>query len=125
MPISFHYDPEKDALFCIAEGWVVLEDFQNMMLEIIGSGEFSPDVRTLWDLRKLDLSSLTKELADQLIALRANSPQRGATRIAIIADVNHSFAMSRMYEMLSSDLPQEIMVFRDFAAGGEWLLSSE
>lgn len=125
MPLICNYDPVKVALYCVAEGEVSIEDFINLMQQIVSSKEYAPDVRTLWDIRKLDSSSITRKLADQLIELRQNSPQRAQNRIVIIAEENHSFGMSRMYEMLSSGLPQEMMVFRDFDEGEKWLLKED
>lgn len=122
MPVNCEYQVDKAVLYCTAEGSVTVEDFQQAMAGIINSNEFSPDVRTLWDIRKLDYTSVTRELADKLISLREKNPQRGNTKIVIIADKNHNFGMSRMYEMLSGELPQQIMVFREFEEGEKWLM---
>ena len=122
MPASCSYSVDNNILYCMVEGVVTIDDFKQLMLEIVSSTEYPVDVKTLWDIRKLDLSSITRELADQLISLREKNPQRGATSIAIVAEENHGFGMSRMYEMLSSQLPQQIMVFRDYKAGETWLM---
>ena len=122
MAIFCKYDSDKAMLYCTAEGRVSIEDFQQAMLNIINSEEFSSDVRTLWDIRKMDLSSIDKEFALQLISLRKKNPQRGSSKMVIIAEGDYSFGMSRMYRMLSSDLPQKIMVFRDFEEGEKWLM---
>jgi len=60
-----------------------------------------------------------------LISLRRQHPERGAARMALIVSDDYGFGTARMYETLSSDLPQELRVFRDYKEGEDWLLSEE
>ncbi len=122
MPINYKYDEIKNILFGSIEGRVTIEDLRRALVGITESGDYPADVRALWDLRKLDFTLIDSKFGEQLVALRKRNTKRGNARIAIIAETDLSFGMSRMYEMLSDGLPQQIMVFRDYSRGEAWLL---
>lgn len=88
---------------------------------VMNSGEYLPDVSTLWDCCKLDFSSLDRGIEDQIIALHKLNPQRGGARIAIVVSGELGFGLSRMYELKSQGLQQKMMVFRDIDEARAWL----
>lgn len=121
MPLQITYNRQKGILYGVVDAQVKLEELAKAMRNISEANEYPPDVPTLWDLRKLDFTAINKDYLEKLISLRQDNPQRGQARIAIIADEDLGFGISRMYEMLSEGLPQRIMVFRSVDEGEVWL----
>lgn len=122
MPILYKYNQEDDVLYLTIEGEIAMEDFKVVLKNITESTEFSPQVKTLWDLRKMDFANIDINFGEQLVMLRRQNSARGKTKIALIADKDSKFGMSRMYASISDSLPQSMMVFRDFETGRKWLL---
>ena len=125
MSIDLRYDREKGILYAIVGEQVTPDEFACAMEEIIHSDEYPPDVATLWDMRALDFRGADSGTARQLVAMRERYPERGEARLAFVVADDLSFGISRMYELLSADLPQKIRVFRDYAEGEQWLMEED
>jgi hypothetical protein len=123
--VELCYDSEKKALFGAIQHPMTFEEFHEVNRLITQSSEFPPDVRTLWDLRKLDFAEIEQLYQESLIDIRKQYPSRGAARIAFIVADELGYGLLRMYEILSSDLPQQIQVFQDYSEGETWLLSQD
>ena len=125
MPIEIHYDKEKDTLYGNMLGHVTLEEFEKILKMILLSDEFSPDTKTLWDLRKQDFRNIDTDFEMQLIDIRKKYAKRGNALLAFVVSDDLGFGMSRMYQILSDKLPQHIMVFREYSEAEEWLLGDQ
>jgi len=123
MPVKIEYSNEKKALYVTLTGQVSMEEFSKTIIDISESTNFSPDIRTLVDIRELDFSEINSDFLNELISLEKKNSKRIRAKVAYIADTDINFAMSRMYQMLSDDLPKTSMVFRDYAEGESWLLN--
>ncbi len=122
MPIEFRYDREKEVLLAAVKSPLTLEEFETAMKSITRSDQFPPDIRTLWDVRELDLRDIDTNFVKRLIDIRKKYPERGPARNAVIVADGHGFAMTRMYKALSDDLPQQIRPCKSYAEGEDWLL---
>ena len=111
MSIEFRYDREKEVLFGMMTSPLTPEEVAATLKDITESDQFPPDIRTLWDLRELDLKDLDRSVANRLISVQKKYPQRGSARVAWIVANVHGFGMGRMYEALSGDLPHRMRVF--------------
>lgn len=125
MPIEIHYDKEKDTLYGNMLGHVTLEEFEKILKMILLSDEFSPDTKTLWDLRKQDFRNIDTDFEMQLIDIRKKYAKRGNALLAFVVSDDLGFGMSRMYQILSDKLPQHIMVFREYSKAEKWLLGDQ
>lgn len=125
MAISYNYNHEDDALYLSVEGKITMDDLRGVLKDITESEEFSSSVKTLWDLREMDFTGIDLNFGEQLVTLRSLDSARGETKIALIADKDSKFGLSRMYTTISDSLPQSMMVFRDFESGRKWLLSDD
>jgi hypothetical protein len=125
MPIDLKYDQNKKILYATIQERINSQEFTLATKAIVSSNEYPPDVRILWDARTVKLPVFDKGLLLEFIEIRKKYPERGNARLAILISDNFAFGISRMYEMLSSHLPQNIMVFKDFSTGEEWLQSKE
>lgn len=123
MPVNYKYNPVKNALYGNMEGKISLDELKEALDQITNSKEFSPDVKAIWDLRKLDFTSLNTEFGEQLVSIRSLRPERGETKIAIVAEHDLGFGLNRMYGALSEKLAQKVMAFRDYDEAEAWLLN--
>ena len=122
MPIQFKYNQNKDVLYGSIEGQLTIDEFKLMLEQVVESKEFRPDVKTLWDLRNLDFTKIDASFERQLIQIRRSFPERSNAKIALVSENELGFALSRMYQILSDVLPQNVKVFRDVIDGENWLL---
>ncbi len=125
MPFELRYDFENKFLVIAVKGQFPLAEFTDLMEAIAHSKEYPPDVPTLWDARLVDLSSFNTNTAMSIIEIRKRYPERGNAKQAIIVSSELAFGTGRMYEMLSGSMFENIMVFRDYDKGIQWLLGNE
>ena len=123
MPISCHYDRERNILLGKMSGLLTEDDYRANMEEIIQSAEIPSDANTIWDMRKVDVSGLTFEFMTGLISFREDYPERGSSKIALLVPDDFSYALGRMYEGHSRHLPQTTKIFQDYSQALAWLLN--
>jgi hypothetical protein len=123
MSVHYTYNKEIDILYGTIEDNVTIDELQIILTEISSSKDFPPDVKTLWDIRKLDFSKINSDFARQLINVRKQNTSRGNAKVAILAEQDLAYGMSRMYESMSDGMPQTIMVFKELKKAEDWLLS--
>ena len=121
MNINKDYRAEPGILYVRIDGELILEEYEQCLREIVESAEYPSDVKTLWDLRTTNFSPLNAQFGERLLAIREKYPERGNAKVAFVAEQDLAFGLSRMYEMMSSGMPQHIMVFRDMQSAGQWL----
>ena len=123
MPVHFKYNVDNKLLYGTIEGQIGIDELRDALGKITTSTEFPPNVNALWDLRNLDFSRLNADFGEAIISAREENSKRGNSKIALIAEDDLDYGMSRMYQMLSDNLPQKISVFRDTDIAENWLLS--
>jgi hypothetical protein len=121
MPSDLRYDKERNILNVFLSGEITIDDFDEIMDSITHSDEFPADVPTLWDLCEVDVRNADTSVIEKVIGVRTRYPERGKTKLALLASSELAFGLSRMYEALSADLPQTVGVFRDRAEAQQWL----
>lgn len=122
MPIQLHYDKTNNILLATASGRLTLADLQQTGQTIVSSTEYSPHVDTLWDLRNVDARNIDREFLNNLVGLRQQQFKiRQDAKLALVANSNLNFGLSRMYEMMSGELQQATHVFKNIDAALAWL----
>jgi len=125
MSIEVEFNRDKNFLRVTIIGLPSLQDFEAVLTQITTSNEYPPNINAVWDLRKADFMTADDKLFRHIIELRKCYPQRSHCKSALIANDDLAFGMSRMFQMLSEDkVPLELMVFRDYAEGEQWILNS-
>jgi len=120
--MDLSYDESKEILTCYCQGPVFVAEFKATIALIVSSKEYSPSVNMLWDVQDADPASFDISLAGQIVSIRQHYPERGNAKLAIVASDDLHFGLSRMYESMSDDMPQDIHVFRTVADAEQWLL---
>lgn len=123
MSVEIEYNNDKKALYVTLSGQVSIEEFSKTIIDVAESTSFSPDIRTLVDIRELDFSGINSDFLKELITLEKQNSKRLNTKVAYIADTDMNYGMSRMYQVLSEELPKASMIFRDYSEGEKWMLS--
>ena len=124
MPIEFRYDSTKKIIRGKITSPFTAADLLDVLKSMLDEDkDFPSDVPTLWDLRGLDFTKIDAALMQQVSNVRKQFPQRGNACLALIASHDLGYGMCRMYELMSADMPQKIMVFWSVEEGEQWLLS--
>jgi hypothetical protein len=126
MPIDLVYNEESQILIAEIKGHVDFNDFLLVAPKITDDTRFSSNVNMIWDVRQMDLKSFTTEFAAQLLKLRSQlADKRTGSRLAIVANSDFTYGMSRMYQGMSEgDFKQSLNVFRDSVQAEEWINNS-
>lgn len=122
MPVHFKYNNDNNVLYGSIEGQLSMDEVRLMMEQLVVSKDFASDVRALWDLRKLNFTNIDANFERQLILLRQSFPEREKAKIALVSNVDLSFGMKKMYEMLADDMHQNMKVFSNFTDAENWIL---
>ena len=125
MSIEINYDPNRNMLNIAISGTSDFEEYTSALETITNSCDYPPNVRTLWDLRKADLSFANFTSIKKVVGIRTRYKQRDNCRVALVASSNLQYGLCRMFQMLLEDkLPHELAVFRNFNEGEQWLLEN-
>lgn len=124
MAIDITHDKDKDILVVTVIGELSLASLKAAAQQIISSDEYAANIAALWDLRQMDTSNINQDFFKNLIALREKRTEREGAKLALVANSDLKFGLSRMYEMLSDDLPQSMHVFRTIDEARNWLDSN-
>ncbi len=106
----------------IVVGQLTLSYIEEIVEEMMEGPDFRPNLGVLWDLRSADVRLLAGiELSLMRESRRRAAVRRGSARIALLADDDYTFGMSRMAEV-SADVPElPIRVFRDEVEAEKWI----
>lgn len=120
MAIDFKYDQTNEILLVTITGQLDMAALQLAAQKIASSNEFPANVNTIYDMTKMDFSNITTEFEENVIKLRKQL-DRGDAKIACVTPTDVGFGMGRIYEVLSSNLPQQVRVFRTFEEAINWI----
>jgi hypothetical protein len=120
--IRFQVDPEARIRIAFFEGVVDDQEVLGSYGALVSQPDYDPTLDDMVDMggvERLEVSSETvRRLVDMFTPLDTDQV---VTRLAIVAPKDHVFGMARMYEILRSDAPEQIRVFRDRDQAERWL----
>lgn len=123
MSIEIKYDQNRKILSISISGKSNFDEYTSALETITSSSDYPPNIRTLWDLRKADLSSANLNSIKEIVWIRSRFKQRDYCKVALLAPTNLQYGISRMFQMLiENKLPHELAIFRDYDEGEQWLL---
>lgn len=97
-----------------------LSDLRDTLSELYEALPPELPKRFLWDLREAEIEWSAEEIRQSSDWVRENrQPGKGKTAVVVRRDFH--FGLARMYEVFSSDLPVEFVVFRDLEAATAWV----
>ncbi|MBN2287565.1 MAG: hypothetical protein JXI43_14020, partial [Tissierellales bacterium] len=100
-----------------------LDEISSALENIINSGDYHPDTKIIWDIRKADFPYTDYHFIEKLVAIRCRFTKRKNGRSVLIASSDLQFGLGRMLQALSEPkITSQFMVFRDYEEGEKWLL---
>ena len=122
MTISYEIMPEKHLVVNTVTGRFDFNLYQELMERILNDHRFVPTMHMLWDFTASTLCELSN---DDFVSIKSfiqkNIKRRGAGyRAAFLVSKEVDFGLSRMYQMLSEDLPVTFEVFRNREEAMTW-----
>jgi hypothetical protein len=126
MPFSYQIHPDQRLVVNTIQGRFSFDDYHTLMESILNDPHFMPGMHMFWDFT---VSTLVDFSGDDLGAIKdyihRNRKRRGKDyRVAFLVHKEVDFGLSRMYQMISEDLPVQMEVFKDRAQAEAWIKAS-
>jgi hypothetical protein len=120
--IHFKVDNRTRTRVASFEGEVNDEDLLGAYERVLAEPDYDPTLDDLVDLRGVMRLDVSSDAVRRLVALFTPLDDLGIrNKLAIVAPTTYVFGMARMYEILRSDSPEQICVFRDMSEAERWL----
>jgi hypothetical protein len=123
MPIESHVMPEYNMAIIAHTGRATDDEFLAFYKAFFESDSFKPPMNLLVDLRETNSSSRSPEalLSFAKVVEVKLAQVTASTKVAVVAPKDLSFALARLYEVLSDSVHWEFVVFRAMNAALAWL----
>ncbi|MDH3629336.1 MAG: hypothetical protein OES25_17000 [Acidobacteriota bacterium] len=123
MPISYHIHTDRNLVVTRYRGVVSDTEFVNAYREIYNSPSARPGLKELVDLR--DVTSVQtgaramREVTSMVHAFHGDAVE--LMRTAVLASTDLEYGLSRMYQAIASETPEQVEVFRIAEEALDWL----
>ena len=123
MSINSKINQELNTIIRTVTGELTIADVKDAFTESLSHPDFKINMHVIWDLTEADVSKTSMDqLIDIVKYIRNNIDNRGADyKIIIVAPIDISFGMSRMFEGFGNDLTQSIHVLRELDEAYKWI----
>ena len=118
MPIEYSIDKEAHMIFTRAWGTLTDEELLGHQRRLHADPAHNPAYSELIDFTQVERAPVSTEAIE---ALANNAIWEPGVKLAIIAPTDLKFGLTRMYQAMSPDGPQEIHVFRNKLEARAWL----
>jgi hypothetical protein len=120
--IRFELDMQRRTRVARFTGVVDDQELLGSYAGLVEQPDFDPSLNDLVDMTGVERLDVSTAAVRQLVSMFTPLDQADVvTRLAIVAPRDHVFGMARMYEILRSDAPEMIAVFRDMDEAQRWL----
>lgn len=119
--IKFEVDIAQRLRKAIFKGEITEAVLFHSYQQLLSEPDYDSTLDDLVDLREVGRFDVSSEGIRQLVELFAQPESQSTNKLAIVAPESHVFGMARMYEILSSDTPEQIQVFRNLKDAECWL----
>ena len=123
MPIHRDIDSASNLVTHTCSCTITKEDIQAAYLGMLEDPAFLKGINILWDFRNADVVAPSEEEIFNFAAMvKESQPRRGSGyKVAMVADKDLYYGLSRMYQAYSGALPFELMVFRSLDDALGWV----
>lgn len=119
---SIEIDKDRKLAHITASEDVDVLELKEIFTEIIEHEHWQAGFNILCDYREIENFDVSTEDIDKITRWQKSiDDQIGDGRCAVVASKDSVYGMSRMWEILSSELSQQIGVFRKFDDAVSWL----
>jgi hypothetical protein len=123
MRYEFFFQKDRSIVEIRAFGQATAAGFAELNINLVEHRDWTPGMNVLGDFRKLDLSDLTIDDAQESSNFAQTLSERfGSGKIACVMKKDIDYGIARMWEMLTQNgVSVEIRVFRSISAARTWL----
>jgi len=122
MPMTYTIDTAKNVVRAVGSGVLTDDDVMTHRRKLTGDPEFSPLMCEISDIRKVTEFQVTPGGVRIMVAADVKMLAAGGMhKLAVVADENVAYGMSRMYQTLDEPNIRSVGVFRRLEEAEEWL----
>ena len=123
MEISTQIDRKRNVRIHRLIGPTSVPELEKISAGFYKSPDYDLGMNALWDLKDADFSSVTSSDIDSIVGLAKKLwGQGGKRKVALVVTKELDYGLSRMYEILMSEVTSDnIMVFKDYDKAEKWL----
>ena len=123
MPVEHSFDTDANLLIVVLRGPVSDEDLLKYARHITEDPSISAGHNELIDLREVETggevtSPVLRRIASMFSEIDRTPEQ---TRVAMVANSDVAYGLSRMYQAFRSESPLDLRVFREVSEARSWL----
>ena len=126
MSIDSRVNQKSNTIIRTVTGKLTVADIKQAFADSLSHPDFKTNMHVIWDFNQADGSKLsTEQLIEVVEYIRSNSDIRGADyKIILVAPVDLSFGLSRIFEGYGNNLPESIHVVRNITEAYRWIEDS-
>jgi len=123
MGISFKIFEEYGFFLSSWVGSISDSDLLSSYKQLFENEKFKPGFHEIVDMRNAEMDRVTSDGMGRLASMveRNLSGKCEGFKTAVIAPENLPFGLSRVYEAVSSQSPEDVMVFRELNSALKWI----
>jgi len=122
MPMTYTIEPSKNLVLTTGAGVLTDDDVMAHRKALSGDPLFSPQMREISDIRQVADFQVTPAGIRIMVAADVKMVAAGGMhKLAIVAEGNVAYGMSRMYQTLGEPNIRSVGVFRTYEDAAEWL----
>lgn len=123
MPLEYELHPDKNLMIIRVIEAFTLDDFEKTMPAVLNDADFISGMNALWDVRDGTLDSLSgKDMHMIAEYISSKQSERGAGyKVALVVTSELDSGLSRMYDIISENLPNLCRNFKDFDEALNWI----
>lgn len=121
--ISSEVHPEQNLRIHTAKGDITVKELISTLAQLYSSGNYNPDMNSLWDLRAASFSSFTQSDISLIKSMVTRQwAKKGRSRSALVVGQENTFRMTQFYRIIM-DSPQEkeVKAFHDYNDALKWV----
>jgi hypothetical protein len=122
MPMTYTIDASHKLVRATGSGVLTDDDVMNHRRALAADPEFSPQMREISDIRTVTEFQVTPAGVRIMVAADVKMVASGGMhKLAVVAEENVAYGMSRMYQTLGEPNIRSVGVFRNYKDAEEWL----
>ena len=122
MPSKFEYDARRGVLHAKVTGDVDPNEVRREFQKVLDDPEIPSDTDTVWDLRRMNFSSVDTSIVRAIAADRSEiEALRGSARTAFVVSALDEEIIVRLYHAHTQHLTRETRIFRVIEKALAWL----
>ena len=122
MPMTYTIDPAQHLVLAVGTGVLTDDDVMAHRQAMTSDPRFTPQMREISDIRKVTAFQVTPAGVRIMVASDVKMTANGGMhKLAIVADENVAYGMSRMYQTLGEPNIRVVGVFRSYEEATAWL----